>query len=448
MPDIDPNIIIDISGNTAEMATDYNTSGTGLTGAHVAISKVGWGDSTITERVTETTPLPVKIHGATAELGITGSVDIGNTPGTPIVNYNWDRPDQPLIYLAIAGATSGPNTERVGTSGPVWGVPGATAIAVTGDVRIIQTTYINVQGFTSGSTADWDSGSSAGFGVPVNVTGGRHLRASTDTVTVEGTVNATGGRQLSAGTDSIAIYGFDGDKYVQTIAHGGDGTTLGTSGDSLKVAITNTDANVTFNVSATTGVTNDVINTDDSNAPHGALKVQGVSGGVPVIVKGENSGAVEVTATTALNTSVSGTVTIDDTNIVDALEKDTKPLVKILNSIKKQVTPVSNIRTDLTSGNVKVKVTENVRPTRVYSGKVSTTVSAQQLDSNTRLLSGVHVKVQSESSTNITVGGKELVGNPINGYLLEPGESIFIECDNLNKVYVTGNGVNAFYLGS
>jgi len=61
MPDTGPNIIIDISGNTANMATDFQTSGVGLTNAHIPISKIAWGDSLTTYRATETTPLPISI---------------------------------------------------------------------------------------------------------------------------------------------------------------------------------------------------------------------------------------------------------------------------------------------------------------------------------------------------------------------------------------------------
>ena len=58
MADKDRNIIIDITGNTAEMATDWNTSGSGLTQAHVGITKLVWGDHTEGKRVTLSNALP------------------------------------------------------------------------------------------------------------------------------------------------------------------------------------------------------------------------------------------------------------------------------------------------------------------------------------------------------------------------------------------------------
>jgi len=460
--DTGSNIIIQVYGNTAEMGTDFAGGGdVGLTNAHVPLSKLAWGDSTLSKRVTETQPLPVKLYGTTGPIGVTWD---NTSDVTEIANFNYNNDHGPhprdLIYLAVAGSTSGPSNDgsggRVGTSGPVWGVPGATAIAITGDVRIIQTSVVNVQGFTApgitgslSTNLEWDAGTSGGFALPVNITGGRRAHHATDSILVTGSVDISGGRSLAAGTDSIKVYGYDGGESVHTILRSDEGATAGFSGDALKVAITNTDANLTINVSSTHGVTNDIA-TSDPEAAHGALKVQGVSGGAPLVVRGDNSGAIEITATSALNTSVSGTVTIDDSNITNSLESSNKPLIQNLESISSKVSPVSNIRTDLTSGNVKVKVIENVRPSAVNSGTVTANNSASQLGSNTAVMSGIHIKSSPSNTVNVMVGGKQLSRNSEAGVPLEPGESIFIECDNLNKVYVRttlGSGT-IHYIGS
>ena len=456
--DTGSNIIVQVYGNTAEMGTDFASGGdVGLTNAHVPLSKIAWGDSTLSKRVTETQPLPVKIHGQTADIGVTGNVDVGQVT---VVNVGFNGAANAPLHLVVAGSTSGPSNDgsggRVGTSGPVWGVPGATAIAITGDVRIIQTSVVNVQGFTApgitgslSTNLEWDAGTSGGFALPVNITGGRRAHHATDSILVTGSVDISGGRSLAAGTDSIKVYGYDGGESVHTILRSDEGATAGFSGDALKVAITNTDANLTINVSSTHGVTNDIA-TSDPEAAHGALKVQGVSGGAPLVVRGDNSGAIEITATSALNTSVSGTVTIDDSNITNSLESSNKPLIQNLESISSKVSPVSNIRTDLTSGNVKVKVIENVRPSAVNSGTVTANNSASQLGSNTAVMSGIHIKSSPSNTVNVMVGGKQLSRNSEAGVPLEPGESIFIECDNLNKVYVRttlGSGT-IHYIGS
>ena len=465
--DTGSNIIIQVYGNTAEMGTDFAEGGdVGLTHAHVPLSKIAWGDSTLSKRVTETQPLPVKLYGTTGPIGVTWD---NTSDVTEIANFNYnnDHGSYPrdLIYLAVAGSTSGPSNDgsggRVGTSGPVWGVPGATAIAITGDVRLMDSYSITINGATAGraglSQVEWDQGTSGGFGIPVNVTGGRRLWCGTeqvsrnvDSVLVTGSVDISGGRALAAGTDSIKVYGYDGEVAVRTILHKDEGATAGFSGDALKVAITNTDANLTINVSSTHGVTND-IKTVDAEAADGALKVQGVSGGAPLVIRGDNSGAVEITATSALNTSVSGTVTIDDSNITNSLESNSKPLIQTLDTIKTNVAPVSSIRNDLTSGNIRVRVTETVRPNTVISGFQNSTSSAAQLASNKSVYSGVNIKSHPNNTANIMVGGSDLIRNSDAGYPLEPGEAIFIECDNLSKVYIRSDGKTSgtiHYIGS
>ena len=72
MPDTGSNIVIDISGNTANMATDFAAAGAGLTNAHVSIQKVAFGDDTITKRVSEVNPLPVTLQSYQNLIGVTG----------------------------------------------------------------------------------------------------------------------------------------------------------------------------------------------------------------------------------------------------------------------------------------------------------------------------------------------------------------------------------------
>lgn len=446
MPDTDPNMIIDISGNTAELASDYNTSGVGLTGAHVQIMKLGFGDETVTTRVSSSDPFPVILSGQTGDVSITGSLN--GTGEFEITNLGHHGAS--AFYLAVAGSTSG---ALVGMTGTVQGISNGFPVGVSGSVWVTNTA--SIQGVYSGTSAEaeWDSGASGGFGIPVAITGGRRLNSATDSITVSGTVNATGGKNLGAATDAVSVYGWDADRYVATKLFSDDGTTAGFSGDALKVAITNTSASVTFNVSATTGVTNDV---ETSGGVAGALKVQGITGGEPIIVKGENGGAVEIVSTSALNTTISGTVTIDDDDIVASLENETKPLISNLTSIDSNTSSIAGIRTDMLGGKIRAKITEMVRPSKIHSGNNTVTYSASNLSSNSQLLSGVNVKSSPYNTTNILVGSSDLINNTTQGYLLEPGESMFIECDNLNKVYarIASSGTSGagnqsiYYLGS
>ena len=99
MPDTGSNIIIDITGNTANMATDFASSGSGITNAHVPIQKIAFGDDTVTNRVSSSNPLPITIQSYQSNVGISG--DVGITGG---------RKGSNMLYL------SGIQSEKVLTN--------------------------------------------------------------------------------------------------------------------------------------------------------------------------------------------------------------------------------------------------------------------------------------------------------------------------------------------
>ena len=454
MPDTNRNIVIDITGNTAEMATDYNTSGSGLTKAHVGITKIVWGDYTEGKRVTVSNPLPIQWAGQTGPVTVGGTI-AGTTSGSfPIRNYGQDGSgaSAALHYLAISGNTSG--TMRIGVTGEIEGIVGGTPVGVTGSVIIKGFLHgtddtlrgIAIQGTSAGVTASvaGEVFPGYGFGVPIATTGGRRLHSDVDSVTVSGTVNVTGGRQLAPSTDSVKVYGWDEGKSVHTMLRASnDGVTAGFSGDALKVAVTNSNFNITANVSAVTGVT---------NASEPPLRIQGYTASAqadPIIVRGENSGALEITATNALNTTVTGTVTINDDELLDYLGKDLDtPITNKITSIKSDTGHIKSIKDDLSNGKVTAKISEISRPSDLRSGNVKVTPKVTQLHTNMQMKSGVTLKCI--GSGNILVGNYGLMNNTNAGYLLEPGESIFIEINNLNKIYMTlsSGQSNLYYIGT
>ena len=466
MADKDPNITIDISGNTASMATDFHAAGVGLTNAHAQIMKVAWGDSDTTERVTSNRPLPVQIQGGTGAL----EVSVVTSPGITYHrnrNYSWAAEGNPealdgitanssIEYLAVAGSTYGSNLEVV-----AFGLPGATAVAVTGDVRLPADSVIRMVGVTASlyvgnqfSPGDVIAGGVTGpLYHPVAITGGRNLNYETDSIRIDNTtIGISGGRVLTASTDAVKVYGSDGGNFVKTNIFNTDGTTLGFSGDYAKVWIGGADINATVNVSSTVGVTN--------GAPQfSPLRVQGFTAGSghdPVIIRGENAGAVEVFSNNNLNTNVTNTVNINDTEIITAMTDQNGALVSNLNDIKENTAPIFNIRGDLTSGNMRARV-ESDPPSNIYSGSVIVTNSAQQLGTNTTLRSGVNIKNSPSSSSDVVIGGRNIGQSANNGYILEPGESIFMEIDNVNKIFVrasagltpaTGGSARIVFIGS
>jgi hypothetical protein len=417
-----------------------------------------WGDYTEGKRITLTDPLPVQFAGQTGPINISGNIGGVTSSSFAVRNYGQDGSgaSAALHYLVVAGNTSG--TERVGITGTVEGKTGGIPVNITGGVNIMGSSDaargVAIQGTSAGETASINGEiyPGYGFGIPVAVTGGRRLSSSTDSIIVSGTVNSTGGRQLSPATDSVACYGFDQGEKVYTRIYASDGTTLGHSGDALNVAVTNGNFSITANVSATVGVTN-------SDEP--PLRVQGYTGsnGDPVTIRGENGGAVEVVSTSTLDTTVSNVVDINDTDIIEYLGKDTTtPIISKLTSIEKDTDQIESIRSDLSSGKVKTTIVAINRPNDIRSGLKIITNTAKQLHNNMELKSGVTVKASPTNPLSILVGNRNLINNDENGYLLEPGESIFLEVNNLNKIYIKiylppetpapSGDTNIYYIGT
>lgn len=427
MPDTVSNIIIDISGNTANMATDFASSGVGITAAHVPIQKIAFGDETVSTRVSSNNPLPITIQSNQELVGVSGSVGItGNA--TIVVPFEPEPTGITNNFIKVAGTSTGGN---VGITGTIQGISGGFPVPVSGTVNVSNATGLGVFG-VDGLTA-------------VSITGGRRLNHADDSVRIENSViGVSGGRTILAATDSIKVFGSDATPYVPVVlAKDRTGSTAGFSGDALKVAVTNTSFTATVNVSATTGVTND--------SPGNALKVQGLSGGEPLMIKGENGGAVNVTATSSLPVSFSGTQTINDTNIVNALESSTKPLITNLSSINQDTSSISLIRNDLNSGNVSVKVSETEQPTAIRSGSKSVGLNATQIiGSGGAVKVGVKVKASLDNTDSVLIGNFRLVNGESAGYPLEPGESCFLNVNDIGLIYARSSSgkQTIHYLGS
>ena len=486
MADTNNNINIDISGNTASMATDYGLSGVCLGSSHVPLSKMIWGDSDNGKRVDLSNPLPMQFAGQTGPIEIYGKISGQTNGNVQIRNYvspegnltgNWGHVGygtsavgQHTHFVAVAGNTTGRGYGAfVGVTGTIQGIANGFPVEITGDIRLLGSMAKNVYGASADIHGILVQGTSAGntatvagevfpgygFGVPVAITAGRRLNYEVDSIRIDNTtIGISGGRQLTSATDTVAVYGYDGGSVVHTMLHSSaDGITAGFSGDALKVAIVNAAEGITFSVSvqAVTGVT---------NASEPPLRVQGYTAGAghnPVIVKGTNNGALEVFANTSLNTNVVNSVEIQDQDILNALQNSTKPLISNLSSIKGNTNLISNIHTDMTTGRgVSAKITSIDKPSAVRSGSktISGNQSTQMLHNNLELKTGITVKLSPSSSTNVLIGSRSLSNNVSNGYLLEPGESVYLEVNNVNKIYIktedTSQNITAtlYYIGS
>jgi hypothetical protein len=302
-------------------------------------------------------------------------------------------------------------------TGYVQGVTSGILLGITGTVKVSNT--VTIQGLTNG--------------VAVGITGGRYLSSSNDSVTVTGHVGICGGLSLSSGTDSVSVYGWDGDTRVPVKLFAGDGATLGHSGDALNVNVIGAAISATVTINPVVGVTN------GDGLP---LKVigSGVTSDSPILVKGTiGSGALEVTAYTSLPVGVSGSVTIDDTDIINSLESTSKPIVSNLTSIKTNTAIISTINDKLAAGTVSTKVSEVIKPTKLTSNYKDITATAEVLGSSTLVKSGVHIKAPLSNTDTIYIGSNVLSTTSVAGFPLDPGEAIFLEIDNVTKIYVRAN---------
>ena len=445
MPDTTDNVIFEVFGNTAEFATDYGTSGYGFTQAHVQIVKLAFGDETKTSRIYANNPLPVMISGNTGGIqGISG--EVRGTGGFEIRNHLVRAAGHAVTmeYLAVAGSTSG---DLVGITGYVQGASGAYPVKVTGDISI--TDKVDIAGPTGETLfigyGSVTAGTPGGSYWPVVVTGGRHLSSAFDDVGVTGTVTISGGRQLTAATDAVKVMGFDQGELVPSRIFSSTGVTIGASGDSLKVAVTNSGITFAVTIGAITGVTN------STSTP---LKVQGYTGTshTPLTIRGENNGAVEVAATSALNVNVNNaSLTIDDTDIVTQLGT-TGDIYGKLDTVSSNTAVISTIRTDLQNGSANVTVNQINRPSSLLVGskKISPSDGGVQLSANSVLKAGITVKASTNNTSDVYVGATSLARNVNNGYPLSPGESLFLEIGNANLIYVrsSSGSQSVSYIGS
>lgn len=414
MPYTADNIEITIASGTAVIATDYGTSGAvGFTSAHAQIAKLAWGDENSTYRVTESYPAPVKIYGATGTaVAVSGTV---SGTGDFYVRTN------PTIPLIVKGSTFASDAS-VGITGTIQGIANGTPVGVTGYVNVLNSVAIfGISGATS-----------------IGVTGGRRLNSSTDSVTVVGNVGISGGFQLAAIDDSVSVYGPAGSTYVEVNLNSG-GSALGRSGDALKVAVTNAGFTFSVSLSSTVGVTNDVANN--------ALRVQGLSGGTPLTIQGSLAGgAVEIGAYSAIPVGVSGSVTIDDTDLLAGIE-ELKTNIDSVATNTAYALDILNLINANGSG-AKVTVASTTRPTRFQHGQRTLTTTPVNLGTD-QLRAGITLKSPSTNTTDIYIGNS-LAVSATTGYILSPGEIIFLEVSTTGAVYVrTATGTATLtYIGS
>ena len=95
-----------------------------------------------------------------------------------------------------------------------------------------------------------------------------------------------------------------------------------------------------------------------------------------------------------------------------------------------------------------VSIKDFPQPTQFVGGHKTCTASATTLASDQGLSSGVKLKGHQNNSNFVYVGVSGV--NVDTGYPLGPSEEVFLEIDNINKVYVMSSpaGQTACYIAS
>jgi hypothetical protein len=302
------------------------------------------------------------------------------------------------LSIQTSGITANIATDYVGTGGIsghyqmiklAYGVDGSATMVNTGNplpVSVSGGMTATISGFSGPITVQGSGGGAVAVSGSLTVTG---LTSNALWVrTVSGNqVEVTGGRYISKTNDAISVWGPSGITYIYAHLVGSGMTSVGLSGDALKVALVGAGISANVTLSSTVGVTNDV-------AGNG-LRIQGMSGG------------------TSVSVTVGNTLNISETNIANGVTAMYSKLVDVYSALS---------------------AFGLVRPSGATYGKITVTNSSNtQVSSGFTCYSGVNIKSASYNKDIVYVGDSSLTTN---GYELDPGEQLFLNVGNANVVYL------------
>ena len=265
-------------------------------------------------------------------------------------------------------------------------------------------------------------------------------------------------RDLSYGRDSIAIGSIDGTTAAQFKLLGSNNKPIGASGEALMVAIDNGTFSGTVNLSTNVYV---------RNATGDTLKIKGVTAN-EVVVKGPlQGGALEVASPSGLNIRNLASATDQVGLGGDALNKindiyskvisirtNTSIMSDRLTLINSRVSDIEkvieinhtegsyggltgpNSNPDIPYGR-NVYVQESIQPSNLLGYTVSLTNTPKAIGS-AKVYAGVNLQADPANTGNVTISSGSAVSTK--GYVLEPGDSVFIQIDSLSKIYASVNG--------
>lgn len=200
-------------------------------------------------------------------------------------------------------------------------------------------------------------------------------------------VEITGGTPLSRTKDSVSIWGPNGTTWAYVNLVNSSGTEIGNAGNPIFVQISGATINATIN--PTVGVTNTAAT---------GLFIRGITGSTPVPV------------------SLGSTYfSINDTAILSGMT-----------AIYSKVNDVYNA----------LGAFGLIRPSGLTTGILTniTTVGNQLSTAGYTCSSGINFKASS-SNTDLIYIGNSTIATTL-GFMLDPGEQLFLDIDNISKVYV------------
>ena len=399
---------------------------------------------------------PVKVTGSIS--GYPGGYPVGVTFTRGAIRRFYGGP---IGYTGFTGYrlyTSGATTNSSILDSDVdyiavQGLSGGHAIGITADDPnglLIQ----NLSSRTATHPAAWvkDSVAVEGFAgmTAIEVTGGVRLAH----MPAGGSFEI---RNLVASRDTVSVYSADGGTGPHVKIFGHDGTPIGVSGEALKVAVDN--GSFTANVTVTPE-----IEVKGSTGSTG-LQVRGVTS-QEIVVKGPLSGgALEVSSTSGLN--IRSLTTTDKVSVGGDVASD---VVQLRSTLASVLTKLNTIDTNMTTLNTNINDIETVvtdfqtnaltedslntnkmfntvvkkteQPENIISVSLSVATKGKAIASNREVHNGVYVQSSPSNTSNIMVGGPSLITSTAGGFMLEPGESIFLQVANLNKIYVKSQNGN------
>jgi len=414
MPDINANLTVDITGNTAAIATDY------VNNTHFQVNKLAWGDTGAANRVSTSSPFPVDIRLATATVGVTGSVaGLGNFK---VINGT-------STTLIVSGTTSSSYTP-VQINGTIQGVTSGVLVGVTGTINVNSITVLG--------------GSTMTLLNPVGITGGRKLNYTTDSITIQGsTVGVSSIPDLLQSKDSVRAYSAAGATQIPVTLFSGSGASIGSSGGALNVNIVGAGISASVTIGTIVGV-----------CQASPFYIAGATAGPSVRVKGTNGAEESVYVKFYENptiATITNPVTVDLTSVVS----DTYLIKQKLDTLDAKLEAFSELffQYDPYNGcggsNCEV-LTTNVKqalPYNIFAGTIGITAGYMytlpdpfDFQSNglyhNNLERGVTIKNLSDSNLLIWSTFYTQISNTKKAYTMSPGEIIFLEIIQLSKISI------------